>query len=66
MGLRNYNVQPRMVGRGVCVWGGGGGGNVIATKKSSTAFSEPKLGPPPNQKFLDAPLSVSFSGVSYL
>ena len=44
---RNYNVQPRMVGGGVCVGGEGGGGNVIATKKSSTAFSEPKLGPPP-------------------
>ena len=24
-GPRNYKVQPRRVGWGVCVWGGGGG-----------------------------------------
>ena len=56
-----------MVGGGVCGGGGGGGWRKRnCHQKSSTAFSEPKLGPPPNQKFLDAPLSVSFSGVSYL
>ena len=58
-----------MVGGGVCVWGGGGegvGGNVIATKKARQPFLNQSWDLPPNQKFLDAPLSVSFSGVSYL
>ena len=55
-----------MVGGGVCVGGEGVGGNVIATKKVRQPFLNQSWDLPPNQKFLDAPLSVSFSGVSYL
>ena len=47
---------------GVC----GGGGNVIATKKVRQPFLNQSWDLPPNQKFLDPPLGVSFSGVSYL
>ena len=48
-GPRNYNVQPRRVGWGVCVCVCvGGGGETQFDPKSSTVLSEPKFGPPPH------------------
>ena len=52
----NYNVQPRLVGGAVGVWGVWERSDL--PQKSPTVLSEPKFGPPPpHQKFLDPPLT---------
>ena len=45
-GPRNYKVQPRRVGWGVCVWGGGGGRRNL-TQKVQQSFLNQSLDRPP-------------------